>query len=178
MRSLIDHGHVFIACPPLYKVKRGKEDLYLANDKELNAYVIARRPRSGPVEAGERTFAGTELHHLLQSLIDYDQYLTAIERMGSTAAASSSSSTVASRTGKTSRTRSSSSGWRSGLAALGHDVSPPERDEEHGLPPAPGALVRRGVAVSSSSISSCGRPSRCASSGSSTRRSPRWPSRR
>ncbi len=42
MRPLIEKGHVFIAQPPLYKVKRGKEELYLANDKELSAYVIRK----------------------------------------------------------------------------------------------------------------------------------------
>ena len=32
MRPLIDHGHVYIAQPPLYKVARGKEEVYLDND--------------------------------------------------------------------------------------------------------------------------------------------------
>ena len=33
MRPLIEHGHIFIAQPPLYKVKRGKDERYLANDQ-------------------------------------------------------------------------------------------------------------------------------------------------
>lgn len=36
MRPLIEHGHVFIAIPPLYKVKKGKSVYYLYSDKELN----------------------------------------------------------------------------------------------------------------------------------------------
>jgi len=36
MRPLIDNGHIYIAQPPLYKVKRGREEYYVYSDKELN----------------------------------------------------------------------------------------------------------------------------------------------
>jgi DNA gyrase subunit B len=35
MRPLIDNGHIFIAQPPLYKVKRGREEYYTYSDAEL-----------------------------------------------------------------------------------------------------------------------------------------------
>jgi DNA gyrase subunit B len=35
MRPLIEHGHVFVAQPPLYKVSRGKDEKYFYSDKEL-----------------------------------------------------------------------------------------------------------------------------------------------
>jgi DNA gyrase subunit B len=133
MPSLIDHGHVFIACPPLYKVKRGKEDLYLANDKELNAYVIRKATEERTVEAGERTFAGTELHHLLQSLIDYDQYLTAIERMGIDRRSVEVILDGGIEDRKDFEDKVKLDRLARRLAALGHEVSPPEKDEEHGL---------------------------------------------
>ncbi len=38
MRKLIENGNVFIAQPPLYKVKKGKKEEYLFNDKDLEEY--------------------------------------------------------------------------------------------------------------------------------------------
>ena len=38
MRPLIENGHVYAAQPPLYKVSRGKEDVYLYSDEELDAW--------------------------------------------------------------------------------------------------------------------------------------------
>jgi len=36
MKPLVDGGFVYIACPPLYKVAQGKEELYAFDDAELN----------------------------------------------------------------------------------------------------------------------------------------------
>ncbi|MCX7838919.1 MAG: DNA topoisomerase (ATP-hydrolyzing) subunit B [Anaerolineae bacterium] len=38
MTGLIEHGHLYIAQPPLYKVKAGKTEAYLYDDKELEAW--------------------------------------------------------------------------------------------------------------------------------------------
>ncbi len=39
--DLIKCGHIYIAQPPLYKVKRGKSEIYVKDDNELNAMLLA-----------------------------------------------------------------------------------------------------------------------------------------
>ena len=41
MRQLIDDGHIFIAQPPLFKVKRGSSEVYLKNERSLDDYLVA-----------------------------------------------------------------------------------------------------------------------------------------
>jgi DNA gyrase subunit B len=67
MPELIERGHVYIGLPPLYKLKQGKQELYLKDDAALDAYLAGNAVEGAtlvPAE-GEPGIEGLALEKLL-----------------------------------------------------------------------------------------------------------------
>jgi DNA gyrase subunit B len=79
MPDLVRNGYVYIAQPPLYRVKKGKTELYLKDDRELNTYLISDLVESGTLtyKTGE-TLRGKDLGTLFEVLIGLDNLLNLI----------------------------------------------------------------------------------------------------
>ncbi len=69
MRELIMHGHVFIAQPPLYRIKRGSKETYIKDDSELSDQVIQIATEGVSLELGRNGAPGKVLEK--QDLQDY-----------------------------------------------------------------------------------------------------------
>jgi len=135
MRPLIERGHVFIAQPPLYKATRGKEEAYLASDKDLSAYLIrkATDEKSVRVPGTERTLAGTELSHMLHALIDYDHLVKALARLGLDRDVVEAMLACELRERQDFETPHKLHALAERIQSRGHEVLSTVADEEHGL---------------------------------------------
>ncbi|MBB3342642.1 MULTISPECIES: DNA topoisomerase (ATP-hydrolyzing) subunit B [unclassified Luteimonas] len=67
MPELIERGHVYIGLPPLYKIKQGKNELYLKDDAALDAYLAGNAVEGAQLipAAGEPAIEGLALERLL-----------------------------------------------------------------------------------------------------------------
>ena len=65
MMELIERGHIYIAQPPLYKVKRGKQERYVKDDAELDGYFLEVALTAGSINlASDHALTGDDLVRL------------------------------------------------------------------------------------------------------------------
>jgi DNA gyrase subunit B len=88
MHELILRGKVFIAQPPLYRIKKGKSEKYIKDEKEFTKEIMRRATENlaleihsnGNGKGAAATLEGTELRNFLLNLDEYEQMFHKVER--------------------------------------------------------------------------------------------------
>ena len=84
MRELVDRGHIYIAQPPLFRAKRGRQETFIKDERELEAFLIRRaaESRDGRAAATARRSPGEDLEQQLERLMAFRKLLQVVERRG------------------------------------------------------------------------------------------------
>ena len=81
MRELIDKDHVYIAQPPLYRVKRGKMDRYIRDEREFSRELMKRATEEHVVKSKTgKSLEGGDLTQFLLNIQEYDQVAAKLGR--------------------------------------------------------------------------------------------------
>ena len=79
MQELVKAGHLYIAQPPLYKVSRGKSEVYLKDDSALQDYLIQMGIEDATLNFGDgTTVAGADLERVVTLTKKISKLLTGL----------------------------------------------------------------------------------------------------
>jgi DNA gyrase subunit B len=82
MPELIENGHVYIAQPPLYKVKRGKREEYIKDENSMLRYMMRQATNEIHLTSATngKTYEGRELSKLLEQVTQFERYVSRFTR--------------------------------------------------------------------------------------------------
>ncbi len=81
MKELIERGHVFIALAPLYRIKKGRSEQYIFDEREFQRRLMAAATDEQSVKlANGRVLEGGDLSKFMLQRMELNQYLEKLER--------------------------------------------------------------------------------------------------
>jgi DNA gyrase subunit B len=80
MGQLIENGHVYIAQPPLFKVKKGKSEQYIKDERQMSQFLLKKATENLTVEVNGHQLKDRELTGFLEKLIELNVVFNRVDR--------------------------------------------------------------------------------------------------
>jgi len=83
MPDLVEAGHLYVAKPPLYRMKDGTSEVFFHNEDSYNSYLMDKVSAKETVWVdGQKKISGKRLRSLLHTLLDYFDKMNSLTRKG------------------------------------------------------------------------------------------------
>lgn len=82
MPELVENGHIYIAQPPLFKVKRGRKEEYIKDETSMLRYMMKQATQDIELKSttNGKSYEGRELSKLLEQVTEYGRYFSRFAR--------------------------------------------------------------------------------------------------
>src|SRR5881409_2753067 len=80
MNELIERGNIYIAQPPLFKVKKGKSEQYIKDERQMSRFLLKKATENLVIDVGGQELRGRELTSFLEKLIELNGVFTRVDR--------------------------------------------------------------------------------------------------
>src|SRR5213592_18259 len=80
MGALIKDGYIYIAQPPLYKVKKDKKEQYIKDERQMSRFLLKKATENLVIEVGGHELNGRDLTSFLEKLIELNGVFTRVDR--------------------------------------------------------------------------------------------------
>lgn len=82
MPEAIERGYIYVAKPPLYGVTRGKQQIYIQNEREMDDYLLEQLASDGMIETSDgQQLAGADFKRLLELVDNMKNNLQALNHI-------------------------------------------------------------------------------------------------
>lgn len=80
MNELINRGHIYIAQPPLFKVKKGRSEQYIKDERQMSRFLLKKATENVSVALDGRELRGRDLTGFLEKLIEFNTVFARVDR--------------------------------------------------------------------------------------------------